>query len=138
MKSVSLKFVFVIAITAISLSAGCNQSNPELCIIQGKVTHNGKPMSKLYLVFRPADLMKAAESCALTDENGKFEMMIGSTPGVFRGENTITADDPLRADGRKVSTEPDYLEVINKYSPANSTYKMIVQKNVYDLEIKLD
>jgi hypothetical protein len=138
MKSKPMNFLLCVSVVAIALITGCGQSNPELCIVEGKVTHNGRPVPKLYLVFRPANLMKAAESCALTDENGRFEMMIGSTPGVFRGPNTVTADDPHAADGRTVSDDPEYLEVITKYSPEKSTYKVDVRKNMYSLEIKFD
>lgn len=122
----------------LACSSGCNRGTPELYVVRGKVTHNGKPISKLYLVFRPTDQRKAAESCALTDQNGNFEMMIGSTIGVFPGEHTITVEDPLKADGRQVRLDPDYLAVTEKYSPETSTYKMDIKKHWYDLELKLD
>ncbi len=117
---------------------GCGQSDTGLYIVKGKVTHKGKGVAKLYLMFRPTDLMKAAESTALTDQDGNFEMSVGSTPGVFPGEHTVSAQDPWKADGRQVSTEPEYLEVVEKYSPENSQYKVEIRKDTYDLEIKFD
>lgn len=133
-KTVGLWTVLILS----SLISGCGPSGPTLYTVRGKVTHNGKPMAKLYIVFQPDDPLKAAESIALTEDDGSYEMSIGSTPGVFPGEHTVTADDPRRPDGLKISTEPDYLEVIKKYGPGVSTYRVDIQKNMKDFEIKLD
>jgi hypothetical protein len=127
-----------LAILLVILLAGCSKSGPELYRVRGVVTHQGKPVSKLYLVFRPDDLTKYAEAVAVTDDNGRFDLMIGSTTGVFPGPHTVIAEDPLAVQGAKSSEDPAYLAVCKKYSSAGSTLKITIDKNESNLQLKLD
>jgi len=120
------------------VAVGCGPSGPQLYQVKGRVTHNGKPVKYIYLTFIPDDETTKAISTSSSDENGNFEMKIGSTPGVYPGEVTIAAHDPLIAIGSKTSTEPDYLEVCKKYAPGKSALKMKIEKNETNLELKLD
>lgn len=117
---------------------GCGESGPKLYRIKGTVTHNGKPVKLLLLTFTPDDEMTKAPAMGATDDNGRFEMKIGSTPGVFPGKHTISCHDPLIDMGSKTSTEPDYLAVIAKYAPGKSTMIINVEENNDNLELKMD
>ncbi len=117
---------------------GCGQSGPKMYIVKGTVTHNGKPVSKLQVTMIPDDLKTKAESMGITDDQGKFDLMVGSVPGVFPGPHTFTAIDPLAAVGGQTSNDPDYVEVCKKYAPGSSPLKFDIQKNESNLEVKLD
>ncbi len=131
--------VLVVLLSLLSLlSSGCGSGGPKLYSIKGQVTHNGKPVKYLMLSFIPDDENTKATSTGSTDEEGRFEMMIGSTPGVFPGPHTITASDPLIVVGSKSSTEPEYLAVIAKYAPGKSPLKMNIEKSDSNLQLKLD
>jgi hypothetical protein len=134
----SLWLMPALAIVVIILFGGCGKSGPELYRIRGVVTHQGKPVPKLYLVFRPDDLTKYAEAVAVSDANGRFEMMIGSTVGVFPGPHTVIAEDPLAVQGAKTSDDPAYSAVCKKYSADASPLKLTIDKNESNLELKLD
>ena len=92
----------------------------------------------MYISFLPDNEQTKAASTGASDENGRFEMRIGGTPGVYPGEVTVTAHDPLIEMGSKSSTDPDYLEVIKKYAPGKSTMKLTIDKNMSDLQLNLD
>jgi hypothetical protein len=123
---------------AAMLFAGCSPSGPKLYKIKGQVTHQGKPVKYVYISFVPDDPNTMATATGSADENGYFELMIGSTPGVYPGGHTVTAQDPLIAVGATTSKEPDFLAVIAKYGPGKSTMKFNVEKNESNLELKMD
>lgn len=117
---------------------GCGDSGPKLHTVKGVAKRNGKPVAYLYISFLPDNEQTKAASTGATDEKGRFEMKIGGTPGVYPGEVTITAHDPLIDMGSKSSTDPDYLAVIKQYGPGKSTMKMTIDKNHSDLQLNFD
>jgi hypothetical protein len=124
---------------AVSLfPAGCGGSGPKLYKVKGVATHNGKPVKYLYITFTPDDLQTKALSTGACDEEGRFEMKIGSIAGVYPGKVTVSAHDPLIDMGSKTSEEPDYLAVIKKYAPGKSPMTMEIDKNMPNLELKFD
>ncbi len=120
-------------------SVGCGQPGPKLYTIKGTVKHKGKPVEGLLIQFTPTDQGTKAEAMGGTDKNGRFEMKIGDLYGVYPGEHTVTASDPLVSMGvGKTSTAPEYLAVIQKYSVGKSPIKMDIKKNESNLELNLD
>lgn len=132
--------VFLTSILCVGtlLFCGCGDSGPKLYTVKGVAKRNGKPVAFLYISFLPDNEQTKAASTGASDENGRFEMRIGGTPGVYPGEVTVTAHDPLIEMGSKSSTDPDYLEVIKKYAPGKSTMKLTIDKNMSDLQLNLD
>ena len=120
------------------LLVGCGRNNPEMYRVRGTLTHQGTPIPGLYLVFKPDDLTRYAESVAVTDAEGRFDLMVGSTPGVFPGPHTVFADDPLAVQGAKTSEDPGYLAVVAKYGPDVSEFRITIDKELTDLELKFD
>ena len=120
---------------------GCGSANSQMCEISGTLTYQGKPIPNVYLRFEPDDLTKKSTSMAVTDENGKFEMFIGSTPGVFRGKVKVFCDDPQAAMGGKTPVppeiEPAYRELCAKYGADKSTYELTIDKANSDLQLNL-
>ena len=129
----SAVFVFV---------AGCGGAGPDLCKVKGTLTYKGKPMPKVYVRFEPDDLATKSTSMAVTDDNGKFEMFIGSTPGVFRGKVKVYCDDPQAAMGGQTpmpaEIEPAYRELCEKYGDGKSTYEMTIEKSNSNFRLALE
>jgi hypothetical protein len=132
------KISFAVAL----LAAGCGESNSAMCRVSGTLTYKGQPIPQVYLRFEPDDLTTKATSMAMTDARGRFEMAIGSTPGVYRGKVKIYCDDPLAAMGSKSPVPPEiekaYRELCAKYGHGKSTYEMTIDKSNSNLELKLD
>jgi hypothetical protein len=138
MKPVSyVQFALMLSFLCVCL-VGCGPSGPKLYKISGVAMRNGKPIKYLYISFVPDDLNTKAVSTAATDPDGKFEMRIGSTPGVYPGEHIVTAHDPLVDMGSKTSTEPDYLEACKKYAPGKSPMRMTIDKDNLKLVLNFD
>jgi hypothetical protein len=129
-------------VAALALLAGCGDSNTAICRVSGTLTYQGQPIPQVYLRFEPDDLTTKATSMAVTDANGKFEMMLGSTPGVYRGKVKVYCDDPLAAMGAKTpvpaEVEKAYRELCGKYGAGKSTYEMTIDKSNSNLELKFD
>jgi hypothetical protein len=130
-------------LAAAALAAGgCGNSNPNICPVKGTLTYKGQPIPQVYLRFEPDDLTKKANSLAVTDASGKFEMAMGSTPGVYKGKVKIYCDDPMAAMGGRTPVpkeiEAAYRELCAKYGPGKSTYELTIDKPLTNLELKLD
>ena len=121
---------------------GCGSSDSKICRISGTLTYQGKPIPQVYLRFEPDDLTTKATSMAVTDGRGKFEMFMGSTPGVYRGKVKVFCDDPLAAMGAKTTVprevEPEYRELCSKYGAGKSTYELTIDRSNSNLQLKLD
>lgn len=130
-------FGLLIAAVATPLGlTGCSDPGPKIHKFKGTATHNGKPLAKLYISFVPDDQMTKATATAVTDENGKFELKLGSTSGCYPGEHTIVVADPLAAVGGKSSDDPDYLAVTKKYG-YKSELKINVDKDESNYKLEL-
>ncbi|HZN35806.1 MAG TPA: hypothetical protein VFB80_18380 [Pirellulaceae bacterium] len=124
------------------LLASCSNTPSNMCAVRGTLTYKGQPMPQVFLKFEPDDLTKKSTSMAVTDASGKFEMAIGSTPGVYKGKVKVTCDDPLAAMGTKTpvpkEVETAYRELCAKYGTGKSTYEMTIDKPLTDLKLALD
>ncbi|QDS94914.1 hypothetical protein FF011L_36970 [Roseimaritima multifibrata] len=123
--------------SALPLLSGCTPST-GFYEVEGTVTHNGEPVPKVFLIFHPANPDIHPEAMAMSDEQGRYKMMVGNSPGVPPGEHTVYATDPAAVQGGSSSDDPDYKEVITKYGPGTSTYKVTIDKDESELELKLD
>ncbi len=119
-------------------AAGCGESGPKLYKIKGTLTFKGKPVPYVLLTFTPDDQNTKSPATSGTDEKGQFEMKIGSEPGVFPGQHTISCMDPQSIMGGKSSTDPDYIAVITKYAPGKSTKTINIEKNDTNMQLSLD
>ena len=135
-----LPSMYIAATTAL-VFAGCS-GNSKLSTVRGVLTYKGQPMPNVYLRFEPDDLMTKSTSMAVTDGEGRFEMMIGNTSGVFRGNVKVFCDDPMAAVGGKSEVpkevEPAYRELCRKYGSGKSGHVITIDKNEADLRLNLD
>lgn len=138
MKTILLLLVWIFFLTL----PGCGSSNSKICQISGTLTYKGQPIPQVYLRFEPDDLTTKATSMAVTKADGRFEMFIGSTPGVYRGKVKVFCDDPQAAMGGKsqipAEIEPAYRELCSKYGNGKSTYEITIDKSNSNLALKLD
>lgn len=132
----------LIVLALLTTLAGCSKSNSAICQVKGRLTYKGQPIPQVYLRFEPDDLTAKATSMAMTDAHGRFEMFMGSTPGVYRGKVKVFCDDPLAAMGAKSQVpkdiEPTYRELCSKYGAGKSTFELTIDKSVSNLELKFD
>lgn len=125
---------FVLAVVI----SGCS-SGPNMNKVYGTLTHKGKPIPKMQIHFFPVDADKNPASSAITDENGKFEMKVGSTQGVATGEYIIYVQDPIAVMGGTTSEDEAYQAVLKKYgSKEKSTKKITVEQYMGDFKLELD
>jgi hypothetical protein len=132
----------VLCALAVLALAGCGNSNPNICQVNGTLTYKGQPIPQVYLRFEPDDLTTKATSMAVTDASGKFEMAMGSTPGVYKGKVKVFCDDPMAAMGGRTpvpkQVEAAYRELCAKYGAGKSTYELTIEKHEPDLQLQLN
>ena len=139
-----MKLAPALLLLALGLPAftGCGSSNSNICEVQGVLTYKGKPIPQVFLQFQPDDLTKKATSMAVTDANGRFEMAMGSTPGVYKGKVKVCCDDPMAAMGAKTPVpkeiEAAYRELCAKYGAGKSTYELTIDKPQRNLALDLN
>ncbi len=122
-------------LAVIAVTVGCGQ--PDYYTCAGTITLEGKPIGNLQVTFAP-DNPDSRPPIALTDAAGKFQMTTGREIGVKPGNYKIVIEDPGAADGRKTSTEPDYLYVVGRYSvdKTDLDYKADRHQNDYQVSLK--
>jgi hypothetical protein len=118
----------------LAITVGCGQ--PDFYTCDGTVTLDGKPIGKLQITFAP-DNPDDRPPIALTDEAGKFQMSTGSAMGVKPGNYKVVIEDPGAADGRKTSTEPDYVYVVGRYSGDKTDLTYTADRHQSDYQISL-
>jgi hypothetical protein len=123
-------------------ACGCGSSNSKICAVQGRLTFKGQPMPGVLMKFEPDDINTKATSYGVTDTDGRFEMMIGGTPGVFKGKVKVFCEDPQAAMGGKATVakeiETAYRELTTKYGHGKSTYELTIEKSEPDLKLDLN
>jgi hypothetical protein len=121
---------------------GCSSSNSPIVKVKGMLTFKGQPIPQVYLRFEPDDLNTKATSMAVTDAQGRFEMFMGSTPGVYRGKVKVFCDDPLAAMGAKSQVpkeiESSYRALCSKYGAGKSTYELTIDKPTTNLALNFE
>ncbi|QDT27812.1 hypothetical protein Enr10x_31420 [Gimesia panareensis] len=87
MKKIPFEKKIVCCLLALAGLAGCSggESLPELATVTGVVNLDGSPLPSANILFQP---QQGKTAFALTDENGKFELMYsqdatGATPGNY-------------------------------------------------------
>lgn len=118
------------------LSLGCGE--PKFYKCEGVITHNGEPVPYLQVEFLPLIVDSVRTPISMTDVEGRFQMNTGRHEGVPPGKYTVHISDPVAADGRQTSSDPDYLYVIDRYSSEKSDYIYTADQDRLDFEIKLD
>lgn len=109
--------------------------------VSGTLTHGGKPIPNVEVVFFPDDTGKYRESFATTDDQGKFAMKYGAKEGVAPGGHTVFIRDPAVAMGMPDDqiTDPEIVAALKKYgNEKTSPMKISVDKDLTDYELKLD
>ncbi len=130
----------LLALLAISLS--CNTGDQRLCQVEGTLRYNGKAIPNVQISFEPDDLSTKSTSMAMSDANGRFVMMIGSTPGVFKGKVKVICDDPMAAMGSNTpvpaEVEKDYRALCAKYGYGKSKHELTIDKTNKNFELNLE
>ena len=88
----------------LSIAIGCTSPGPQLAPADGVLTIGGKPFAKAIVTFLP---LKGPPAMAVTDANGKFQLVSGTQRGVVVGPVTVTVvvSPPTGEDQLKNSPE---------------------------------
>ena len=129
------RFPLALILCSLTLAVGCGQ--PDFYQCDGTVTLDGKPIGNLQVTFAPGN-PDDRPPIAMTDASGKFQMTTGREIGIKPGDYKVVIEDPGAADGRKTSTEPGYLYVVDRYSAAKSDlmYKADHHESNYEISLK--
>ncbi|WP_425616818.1 hypothetical protein NA78x_000478 [Anatilimnocola sp. NA78] len=124
------------------LLVGCQPGDERLCEIEGTLRYKGKPIPRVQISFEPDDLTAKSTSMGMSDDSGRFVMMIGSTPGVFKGKVKVYCDDPVAAVGSKMEVPPevesDYRALVKKYGHGKSKHELTIEKTDKKLDLNLE
>lgn len=135
MKKDFTRYFPLLILVSLATLVGCGP--PSHYKTSGVVTHEGNPIPHLEITFEPENLDSTRPPIALSNENGEFEMKHGRERGVPPGTYRVTVVDPAEADGGQTSTEPDYLYVTDRYSPAKSDLMYEADQHRTDFELEL-
>ena len=116
---------------------GCGTASdaPETYEFSGTVTHNGKPLRDVMLMFQPTE---GRPSVGQVSSDGKFTMKYTKdVMGVKVGSHTVYLE-PLFDDPDALEPTPELQAVLKKYSRNESPYKIDVNQHEVDFELKLD
>ena len=116
---------------------GCGGSDgpPALHQVSGTLTHDGKPVSKVYVNMT---VEGNRPSSGLTDENGKFIMTYSpDNLGVIPGKNQVTLQS-FSGDPDVDPIPEEQIEILDRYSEANSSLTITIDQNHEQYELKLD
>lgn len=134
----SLTLLLITVPLAFAFTA-CGGNDSGLYQVKGRLTHDDEPIPDMKIYFIPEDTGIHPESYATTDDEGRFEMKVVSTPGVAPGKHTVYVQDPLAVQGGKTSTDRAYQAVLKKYGDEESSpFTITVEEDMPDLELKLD
>jgi hypothetical protein len=115
--------VAVAALAALTL-AGCGESGPELCEVEGTVTLDGKPVSGAELTFVPQNVPTTMISYGHTDDAGHYELAFtaaktGAIPATHHvrvelpGKNAAKLNKKYQAEGAITKEVKDGQNVID-------------------------
>lgn len=139
----SREFRFAVLLLFSLLAAGCG--GEKLVKVTGTALRHGKPVPNLVINFVPE---KGLRSYALTDQNGKFNMLYTTgQEGVLIGTHKVWVQ--LHTAGSKEDKEqqkrvamqksdPEMMQILRKYGNVSSTPLTLEAKKDQDFDINLD
>ncbi len=131
----------ILILGSLALLSSCSDA-PELVQIQGRVTHDGKPVPGLLLQFHPAD---GRPSWGLTDAQGKFKLNYSkSYEGARLGKHRVfvsfdnSPEAPYDVNGKQQLNKVQQ-DIIDKYGKLETTpLEVDLLQDGQAVEIKLD
>lgn len=124
-----------IAVLSAMLLVGCSRE-PERGPVTGVVTLDGQPLSRVMVVFVPADNTPGQRSVALTDSNGRYTVFTDKDQdGASVGTHHVSLFDP-----QAVSDDPMPSRVPAAYTDVIRTPLQPVtvgrEAQTYDIHLK--
>ena len=131
------KLILLLHISCI-ISSGCGggqaDGQPDLGLVKGTVSMDGKPLLGTMVIFSPE---KGRPSMGATDSDGKYQMSyIGNTKGAKLGNHKISITT-VQEEGSNDSGGGKFKETIPAKYNSKSTLTEVVKagKNVIDFEL---
>lgn len=121
------KLASLLMLLAVTLGCGSRGDRPELGLVSGTVTLDGKPLAGVIISFKP-DVGRAAS--AVTEDDGKYTLVYRyRVNGAKVGSNTVSFAWPTGSEGGPGIPE--------QYS-SKSTLKEVVEAgdNQFDFDLK--
>ncbi len=123
---------------ALIMASGCS-NKPKLYDIEGVLSYQGDPLSKVDVTFTPVSGGRVSNG--RTDENGKFSMWYtGEQKGVEPGEHVVSiAYYPTFAEEKDTKLQNMMKKVVDVYGdPSESTQRVTIDRDALDLNINLE
>ncbi|WP_417388541.1 carboxypeptidase regulatory-like domain-containing protein [Gimesia sp.] len=131
----SLKTVLFVFLSGLFITACSSRPDdqPELAEVKGLVTLDSSPLVGVLVQYTPEE---GRGSQALTDENGKYELMyVYPTMGAKVGSHTVTINTPPTDDSDPEA--PKVKEVVPEKYRKNSILKAEVKPGENDISFDL-
>ncbi len=128
----------LLCFACITFLSGCGggDDTPTLHQLNGTVTHNGKPVSDIIIVFTPST--GGRPSYGNVDEKGTFSMAFtNDAAGVTAGKNIVTLMQPNPNPDTPPLT-PEMRALFEKYGEGKSSLNITVDSDKNDFELVLD
>jgi hypothetical protein len=124
-----------IIILGLLLAVGCGppSDQPELGVVTGQVTLDGKPLPNVWVGFAPP---QGRSSMGLTDKVGRYKLdYLFDTPGAKVGPHTVTITTPREDEsGGEV---PNFKELVPAHYNANTTLSADVKSGENTIDFHL-
>lgn len=97
-------------VVVLLIGAGCQKGSASLVPVEGTLLLKGQPLGKISVTFMPDALGPSATngptSMAVTDDNGRFKLMVGTKEGAVAGTHLVVLEDTTRRPPEQGSNEP--------------------------------
>lgn len=131
-------FIQALSLTTVCLLAGCSggaADTPELGLVSGTITMDGKPLSKASVTFEP---QSGAPSLGMTDEAGHYELAYNKDhQGAIPGQHTVRISK-FGEPGSPNDTEDQIPAKFNQNSKETAEVKMGDNVINFDLNSKAE
>ncbi|OAI40411.1 hypothetical protein AYO40_04790 [Planctomycetaceae bacterium SCGC AG-212-D15] len=131
---------FVCIASLMALVVGCGSQGPRVAEVTGTVTHEGKPVEKLFLNFVPEN---GRPSWGVTDEAGHYSLHYerdrsGAVVGTHKVWVQVRPASP-KEESRPATLRPEMQQILSKYGKKEtSPLRVEVNEDHQVIDLKLD
>jgi hypothetical protein len=128
-----LERTFIIGALLLALGCGPPSDQPELGLVTGTVTLDGKPLPNVWVGFAPTT---GRSSMGLTDKDGHYKLdYLYDTPGAKVGQHTVTITTPQEDESGGLV--PNFKELVPAQYNTKTTLTAVVESGENKIDFQL-